>query len=313
MPPPRTFIIAFVAFAVFALLAACVASAQPGPDAVGEPAVTLKPAVATVGDRLTLTIAIDHEDGVTLTPPGFGGGFGGLEVVEIAPPADEERGAGRRRTTFTYTLTAFTPGSFTVPPRQVTFAGPGAASGAVETAARTVTINSVLAPGDASLRPLKPQLEIDSAAPAAAVPVLVVAAFAVLTAAGYLLHVQAVRIPPPAPVAAPAPPPPPQERALAALDATAPLADADVRAYYARIAATLRAYLSERYAFPAYAMTRTEMERGMEGAGIERWPARLTANLLEQCDAAQFAGFVPAAERRAADLAAAREIVALTA
>jgi hypothetical protein len=35
--PPRTFIIAFVAFAAFALLAARVASAQPRPDAVGEP------------------------------------------------------------------------------------------------------------------------------------------------------------------------------------------------------------------------------------------------------------------------------------
>jgi hypothetical protein len=210
-----------------------------------------------------------------------------------------------------YTLTAFTPGTFTVPPQRVAFAGPGAASGAVETAARTVTINSVLAPGDASLRPLKPQLDIDSDAPAAAVPVLVVAAFAALTAVATCCTSRPRASATGA--ATPAPPPPPQERALAALDDAAPLADADVARHYAHIAATLRAYLSERYAFPAYAMTRTEMERGMEAAGIERWPARLTANLLEQCDAAQFARFVPAAERRSADLAAAREIVALTA
>ncbi|MFI5179555.1 MAG: hypothetical protein ACHQO8_13375 [Vicinamibacterales bacterium] len=60
-------------------------------------------------------------------------------------------------------------------------------------------------------------------------------------------------------------------------------------------------------------MTRSELERNAAGAHIERWPARLIANLLEQCDAAEFAAFRPALERRAADLTAAYEIVELTA
>jgi hypothetical protein len=59
-------------------------------------------------------------------------------------------------------------------------------------------------------------------------------------------------------------------------------------------------------------MTRTELQREMSRAGIDRWPARVTANLLEQCDAVQFAGFVPPPERREADLTAAYEIVEIT-
>jgi hypothetical protein len=86
-----------------------------------------------------------------------------------------------------------------------------------------------------------------------------------------------------------------------------------LRARYAAIAAITRAYLTGRYDFPAFAMTRRELQRGMTRAGVDRWPARLVANLLEQCDAVQFGGFVPAPTRVDADLTAAYEIVQLTA
>jgi hypothetical protein len=139
-----------------------------------------------------------------------------------------------------------------------------------------------------------------------------VALFAILTAAGYVLMQRAIgeRTPPRA--AAPYVPTS-RERARGALDAlTAPEARADVKSYYAIIAVTLRRYLSERFGFPAYAMTRRELQRYMSRSGIDRWPARLTANLLEQCDAVQFAGFRPAEERMDADLTAAYEIIELT-
>jgi hypothetical protein len=55
------------------------------------------------------------------------------------------------------------------------------------------------------------------------------------------------------------------------------------------------------------------MERGMMRAGIDRFVSRVTANLLEQCDAVQFARFRPPPERIDADLTAAYEIVQMTA
>ena len=106
----------------------------------------------------------------------------------------------------------------------------------------------------------------------------------------------------------------PHDEARAQLDtlAASDAAHADPPAYYATMAAIIRQYLSARFGFAAYAMTRRELERDMAGAGIDRWPARLTANLLEQCDAVEYAAFRPPPERVDADLTAAYEIVGLT-
>jgi hypothetical protein len=275
--------------------------------------MTVEPARATVGDRITLTIAVDHDAATTVDGEGFGADAGAFEVVAVAPPRTEVRN-GTARTTIAYTLTAFQAGELTIPPQSIEYRGPDG-SGTLTTKATTVTIVSVLAPGDAELRPLKPQFDLQEPAPPPVVPALFVAAMAVLTAFGYELVRRAIAIRP-VPVDAAAAPAPPtaHEAARAALDAIAAeeIGAADAAEYYARIAATVRAYLSARFGFPAYAMTRGELERDMAGAGIDRWPARLTANLLAQCDAVEFAAFRPAEQRRAADLTAAYEIIELT-
>jgi len=315
-PPPRR-LPATLALACAALLALAPhpARAQRPQDAVSTPSVTLAPATATVGDRLTLTITVEHRADVTVAGPGFGGDYGGLDLVQVAPPADAAAPAGRVRTTLVYTLAAFKTGGFTVPPLTVSYTTADGRVGSVSTGQASVTVRTVLAEGDTDLRPLKPQLGIDAAAPSPVAPVLFVAVFVALTAAGYVLHrrIAATR-PPPLAAEAPAPAPPADAAARQALDALASsgFATRDPVEYYARIAATVRAYLSERFDFAAYAMTRRELERGATAAGVDRWPARLTANLLEQCDAVQFAGFVPAPERREADLTAAYEIIELT-
>jgi len=304
----RRAVIAAMVAAALALTVAVALAQQPD---VSPPTVTLTPDTATVGDRITLTITVEHVGTLALTGPTFGADFGGLELLDASPPATTQLASGRQRTTFVYTLAAFTTGAFTVPPLPVTWPG-----GSAATEPRTVTINSVLAPGDTSLRPLKPQAEIAQPAPSPVVPALVVAAFALLTAAGYVMYMRIVAIAPPAPAVTPvAPPSPPHIRARDALDALSAsgLAHADPAEYYARLAATVRAYLSERFAIAAFAMTRSEIAAGMTAASVDRWPARLAANLLEQCESVEFAGFRPVPDRRASDLAAAYEIIALTA
>jgi hypothetical protein len=148
------------------------------------------------------------------------------------------------------------------------------------------------------------------------VPATFVVLMAGLTALGYWLVRRAILSPPPPPriVSVAAPPATPAEAARAELDriASSGLASSDSAEYYARIAATVRAYLSRSFGFPAHALTRSEIEHGMTGAGIDRWPARLTANLLEQATAAEYALSLPAPERMQQDLDAAYEIIALT-
>ncbi|MEX0783165.1 MAG: hypothetical protein WD557_10975 [Dehalococcoidia bacterium] len=93
---------------------------------------------------------------------------------------------------------------------------------------------------------------------------------------------------------------------LAGADA---ILDSDPVGAYRTLAAAVRRHLSDRYGFPAVALTARELERRMEAEGVDRWEARLVGGLLENCDAVVYAGYRPAFERRQADLTMAREIV----
>jgi hypothetical protein len=303
---------AIVGIAIAAMLIAVASVNAAAPPSVAS--ITVEPAHATVGDQITLTIAVDHDAATTIEGAGFGADVGAFEIVAVAPPRTEQHDDASR-TTIAYTLAAFRTGALTIPPQTITYRGTSG-TGTLATAATAVTIASVLSPGDTELRPLKAQIDLGDPAPSPIVPALFVAAFAALTAFGYVLVRRAAAIVPmPAPAASVTAPAPPSadQIARAALDAIA-AADlaADAPEYYARIAATVRTYLSARFDFPAYAMTRRELEYGATDSGIDRWPARVIANLLEQCDAVEFATFRPAPERRAADLTAAYEIIELT-
>jgi hypothetical protein len=271
--------------------------------------VTLEPRLATIGDRLKFTIEVEHARSFSVEGPGFDDSFGEFELVRIDEPRAVENG-DTTRTTLGYTLTTFTLGSVEVPSLSVRWRGE-AGEGTLTTEPQSAIIESVLQPGDDELRPLKPQLEIADEAPSPLLPALYVALFAALTVFGYFLVARAIGGPrvAPAPVIEPEAPLTPAERARVSLDA---LSRDDLREYYAALASIVRRYLSERYGFAAYAMTRTELQRHMTREELGRWPARLVANLLEQCDAVQFAGFAPAAERAEADLTAAYEIIELT-
>jgi hypothetical protein len=293
--------------------ASVISGAEAAPPTIVS--ITAAPARATVGDQITLTIVVDHETATTVESAGFGADVGPFEIAAVAPPRTEPQNDASR-TTIAYTLAAFRTGTLTIPPQAITYRG-ASGSGTLTTDATTITIASVLAPGDTELRPLKAQIDLGDPAPSPVIPALFVAVFAALTAFGYVLARKAVATRPlPAPAArvAAAPPPAAYEIARDSLDAiaTGDLGATDTAEYYARIAATIRTYLSARFDFPAYAMTRRELERSATSSGIDRWPARVIGNLLEQCDAVEFATFRPAPERRAADLTAAYEIIELT-
>ena len=74
----------------------------------------------------------------------------------------------------------------------------------------------------------------------------------------------------------------------------------------------VRGYLTERFGFPAFALTTAELQAQMTSRGIDRWQARLAGGLLAQCDAVMYAHYRPAAERADADLTAAYEIVEMS-
>jgi hypothetical protein len=93
------------------------------------------------------------------------------------------------------------------------------------------------------------------------------------------------------------------------LSDAADLLQRDPVSAYRTLALRVKHEIGERYGFAAAALTTGELQRRMEGHGVERWQARLVGGLLEECDAVVYAGYRPAEERRLADLNMAREIV----
>jgi hypothetical protein len=88
--------------------------------------------------------------------------------------------------------------------------------------------------------------------------------------------------------------------------------DGDLVGYYSSIGTTVRGYLTERYGFPAFALTTRELETEMLNRGLNRWQVRVAVGLLQQCDAVVYASYRPAPERADADLTAAYEIVEIS-
>jgi hypothetical protein len=269
----------------------------------------------TVGDRFRYVIKIEADRGTTvsLAP-------GGLPQALALAKSPEVRSrsiaGGRIELTMTLEVAAFVPGELELPPVRLAYRGPGGASGQFETRASSLVVQSVLETAeDLSPRDLKPQAQIGAPAPVAlyaAIGVLVLAFIAVLAAIYWrqrVLRRRAMFVPEPEPEALT-----PEDRARSVLDRAGREFDAsrEYVAYYSDIAVSLRNYLTERFGFPAFALTTSELQREMERRGVDRWQARLASGLLSQCDAVIYAHYRPAIERADADLTGAFEIVELS-
>jgi hypothetical protein len=280
-------------------------------DAVSTEA-TIEPAVATVGDPLTLTIVVRHPQGTEVEAPEVPDAFAPLELIQALPPEGADAG-GRRETRLVFTLAAFQTGEVRPPPVRVPLAG--GETDAISVDVPSVTIESVLPPsGELDLRDLPAPLTVSAGAPAWVWAVLVMTGFVALSAATMALARVAVRRAPPAPPVTPEEPPEAAARAeLDAIAADGPTDAGDVKEHYQRISGCLRRFLSASLDLPAGALTAAELEGRLEAAGTDRLAARLAINLLAQCEAVLFAGYEPARERAEADLAAAYQVISLIA
>jgi hypothetical protein len=274
--------------------------------------LTLEPATATVGDRLTLTITAVHPEGARIDAPENPAAFGLLDVIEVRRPVTMEAGDGLQETRFVYVVAAFRTGRLQAGPIEVTATVEGEEQREA-LQVPPVTVESVLPAGDPAARGLAGPLAPPNGASGWWVwAALSAAAFAGLSIVTVLLA--RIAVAPPPGVGAAAQPADAVARAeLDALEAAGLIERGDYLDSYRRLAAALRRYLSQRYGIPAAALTPDELAAGLDRAGVERWPARLAENILRQCDAVLYARYEPARERAEADLASAYELIELTA
>jgi hypothetical protein len=273
-----------------------------------------QPDSVTVGDHVTYTLVLEVDEGsrVALAPSAFP-----AEVELVKAPAETRRdiGDGREEVTLTFEVAPFVTGQVEIPPLPVRFTNEDGTSGVVEGPGSIILVESVLTPTDLELRDLKPQATIGTRPATWVLPALVgsiVAVFVLVGAALWrrsVLRRRALYVPPPKPLVLG-----PEDLARDALDKAgiAFREDGDYEAYYTALGVVVRKYLSDRYDFPAYALTTREVEAQMIDRGIDRWQVRVAGGLFSQCDSVVYARYRPATERAEHDLTAAYEIVEMS-
>ncbi len=308
---------------LLSILALTVIAALPRAAMAAEPVVTdlriEAPDRVTVGDRVRYVIEVEADAGTTvfLAPRALPDALSLAKTPTMTSrPAATE---GRIVVTLALEVAPFAPGELIVPPLRLRYRGPDAAAGEIETPASQLRVASVLpAQGEATLRDLKAQAEIGDAPAAIVLPVLIGAGAALAVVLALLAGRQrrsrakaATALPT---TAAAVKNLGPEDSARRVLDRAGSdfQRERDFGAYYSAIAVTVRAYLTQRFGFPAFALTTGEMQEQMVAQGMDRWQARLVGGLLSQCDAVVFASYEPALERADADLTAAYEIVEMS-
>ncbi len=265
------------------------------------------PSSATTGDLVTFTIEVDHDPEYEVEIRSAEMDIPGLALVDFGVGEPHRRG-GRVVESRWYRLRADLVGSYELPShaveyrRKPTEAGPGEAEigaaeglGAVDvetvaTASVAFEVESVL-PTDAQvedIRDIKPLQTLDVERPW--LPWALAAAIAVLIAVAWLVwrrrsREQAVEPAVPAHVIA-----------LAALDR---LKQADlsrfseIRKYYFRLSAVVRAYVEGRYAFNATDLTTEEIVAGLHDLPLASEEEGLLKHFLRDSDRVKFAAHVP--------------------
>jgi hypothetical protein len=289
-------------------LVAMLAAAWPcgSPAAAQRVQTAVVPEAITVGDVFRAAIRIDLEDGAQVIAP---------DSLEL--PADLEQAGrpdvradtaaadGSRTFTLVYPLTAWRPGSYTLPAVAVQVVG-GDAPRTLAAELPAFEVRSVLPADTAGIEP-QPAKDVLGAS-RLWWPLLLALLVAIAVAAALWLWWRRRRrrgAVQPMPVAAPVVPP--REAALARLDAlraSGLLERGDVKAYYEVMTETLRHYTAA--VDPAWSVDLTTSELGQRMRTTHMTETLALTRLLGTADLVKFARVQQLPDAAAADLDAAR-------
>ena len=262
----------------------------------------------TVGDRVTMTVSVEHPagahvewpDSVDLAP---------FEVVEMreTPPAAAD---GLTRSTAVLTLAAFELGELEVPSFEVEVVGTDGAREALATDAYGIEIVSVGVDESGDIRDIRGPLGI----PMSLLRTLLLALLPVLLIA--LLYIAARRLrsredesagPALVPLERPA-----HEialEALAQLESSQLLEVGQVKEYHIEVSDILRVYVERRFRVDALEMTTREVLVGLERGGVEESFREGLGAFLDQCDMVKFAKVRPGPDQSRQVLELGRRLV----
>ena len=260
----------------------------------------------TVGDRVTMTVSVEHPAGARVEWPDSLD-LAPFEVVaaRVAPAA-----AGTSRSTAVLALTAFELGELEIPSFEVEVVGADGAREALATDAHGIEIVSVGVDESGDIRDIRGPLGI----PMSLLRLLLIALLPLLLIA--LLYTVARRLrsrddasPTPALVPLERPAHEIALEALAELEASQLLEHGHVKEYHIEVSDILRGYVERRFRVDAHEMTTLEVLAGLERAGVDESFREGLGAFLDQCDMVKFAKVRPGPDQSRQVLELGRRLV----
>jgi hypothetical protein len=268
---------------------------------------TVDTARVTVGDRITMTVTVEHPEGAHVVWPDSLD-LAPFEVVEarVAPPA----AAGTTQSAATLTLTAFELGELEIPSFDVEVVGSDGARETLSTNAYGIEAVSVGIDESGDIRDIRGPLGI----PMGLLRILLLALLPLLLIA--LLYVAARRLrsresEEPEPALAPLERPAHEIalEALARLEAARLLEQGQVKEFHIEVSDILRSYVERRFRVDALEMTTREVLQGLERAGADVSFREGLGAFLDQCDMVKFAKVRPGPDQSRQVLELGRRLV----
>jgi hypothetical protein len=264
--------------------------------------------VVTVGDRITMTVSVDHAVSAQVRLPDSLA-LGPFEMLgaQALPIATTEDGA---RSTWTLTLIAFELGELEIPPVPVEVVSPDGSVERLETDRYGIEVVSVGVDEAGDIRDIRGPLGI----PVGVWAMLMWMLAPLLLAA--LLYVLVRRLRPRGQeVGRPAlsdlrrPAHEVALEALAALESSSLLEDGKVKEYHIAASDILRTYVEDRFRVEALEMTTREVLAGLSNTGVDASFRVGLCTFLEACDLVKFAKVRPDAVTSQAALELGRGII----
>jgi hypothetical protein len=263
----------------------------------------------TVGDRVPLTLSVNHPAGYQVILPELEANWGDFFVHSQSAGSTVSNPDGTQVTSQVIDARLFAPGKFSTLPLIVTLSDSGGQLREIEVEPISITISSVLVEGDTELRDIKPQAGLPYTN---LLPWAIGGGLLALGIAGGLFWYRRRRV----------------KMAMALVDKRLPhevaldeLARVEAlnlpqarrfKEHYTLVSDCIRVYMEKRFNFPVVERTTSEIKTGLKRSPIAQEVADQFVVLLDESDLVKFSKFTPDVESADQLLSQARSIVEKT-
>ena len=311
-------LLALVLSASLALAAYGTASAQTPPDVdVSLTAEIDEESPLHVGDPITFTLTVTHPPGYRVTFPRLPYDWEGFEVRSQSAVENADHLDGTRTTSQSIEAVLFETGDFTTPDVSITVRDSAGQVRDVTVPGASVTVVSVLTPGDEQPKDIKPPAEVDEPPFAELTRAVYERAWIIAGAVLALLLIVAVYLLMRSRgSAAPVDTRSPHQIALEELHRIEALdlpSQSRFKEHYTLVTDCIRRYLERSFDTRALDRTTDELRAALESSAMAPDHADVTMRLLEESDLVKFTGLPPEVDDARASTVRALSLVIMTA